>query len=256
MINVTKKGKLMKYFYTSKRNILVTINHFIMKNIVKNASHLLVAAVLLFTVSSCSKDDTPASYSNNNNNINLTNLQAQINSLPTEPLSNAELTSLSFMREEEKLARDVYITLYNKWGVNIFTNISNSEQTHMDAILLLLNKYSLTDPVGSNAVGVFNNATLQNLYNQLVAQGNTSVLDAYKVGATIEDLDIFDLKTALTGIDNQDIRLVYDMLTKGSRNHMRSFYKNILNTGGAYIPQYITQAEFDAIINSAMETGY
>ena len=160
------------------------------------------------------------------------------------------------MREEEKLARDVYITLYSKWSVNIFNNISSSEQTHMDAVLLLLKKYNLTDPVGSNAVGVFNNATLQNLYNQLVAQGNNSVLDAYKVGATIEDLDIFDLKNTLLNNDHQDIKLVYDMLTKGSRNHMRSFYKNILNTGGSYTPQYITQAEFDAIINSSMEIGF
>lgn len=227
-----------------------------MKNLIKNSGFSMLLAVLLFTVASCSKDDTPANNSNNNGNINAANLQAQITSLPTEPLNSAELTSLSFMREEEKLARDVYITLYNKWGVNIFTNISNSEQTHMDAILMLLSKYSLTDPVGNNAVGVFNNVTLQNLYNQLVAQGNTSVLDAYKVGATIEDLDIFDLKNALLNNDNQDIKLVYDMLTKGSRNHMRSFYKNILSVGGSYSPQYITQAEFDAIINSAMETGF
>lgn len=227
-----------------------------MKNIIKNASLLFLAAGLLLALTSCSKDDTSANNSNNNGNINLTNLQAQLNSLPIEPLSNDELTSLSFMREEEKLARDVYITLYSKWSVNIFNNISSSEQTHMDAVLLLLKKYNLTDPVGSTAVGVFNNATLQNLYNQLVAQGNNSVLDAYKVGATIEDLDIFDLKNALLNNDNQDIKLVYDMLTKGSRNHMRSFYKNILNTGGSYTPQYITQAEFDAIINSSMEIGF
>ena len=227
-----------------------------MKNIIKNASLLFLAAGLLLALTSCSKDDTSANNSNNNGNINLTNLQAQLNSLPIEPLSNDELTSLSFMREEEKLAREVYITLYSKWSVNIFNNISSSEQTHMDAVLLLLKKYNLTDPVGSTAVGVFNNATLQNLYNQLVAQGNNSVLDAYKVGATIEDLDIFDLKNTLLNNDNQDIKLVYDMLTKGSRNHMRSFYKNILNTGGSYTPQYITQAEFDAIINSSMETGF
>ncbi len=227
-----------------------------MKNLIKNSGFSILLAVLLFTVASCSKDDTPANNSNNNGNINAANLQAQITSLPTEPLNSAELTSLSFMREEEKLARDVYITLYNKWGVNIFTNISNSEQTHMDAILMLLSKYSLADPVSNNAVGVFNNVTLQNLYNQLVAQGNISVLDAYKVGATIEDLDIFDLKNALLNNDNQDIKLVYDMLTKRSRNHIRSFYKNILSVGGSYSPQYITQAEFDAIINTAMETGF
>lgn len=227
-----------------------------MKKLSKIPVFYLLFAALLFTVTSCSKDDTPGNNSNNSNNINLASLQAQISSLPNEPLNSAESSSLSFMREEEKLARDVYITLYNKWGVNIFTNISNSEQTHMDAILMLLNKYSLTDPVGSNVVGVFSNVTLQNLYTQLVAQGNVSVLDAYKVGATIEDLDIFDLENALSNNDNQDIKLVYDMLTKGSRNHMRSFYKNILNVGGTYTPQYITQAEFDAIINSAMETGF
>lgn len=227
-----------------------------MKNLLINSGLFLILSALIFTVASCSKDDSPANNGNDNGNINIANLQAQITSLPQESLNSAELTSLSFMREEEKLARDVYIALYNKWGVNIFTNISSSEQTHMESVLLLINKYSLTDPVGSNAVGEFSNSILQNLYSQLVAQGNTSVLEAYKVGATIEDLDIFDLKNALISIDNQDIRLVYDMLTKGSRNHMRSFYKNILNVGGTYTPQYITQAEFDAITNSAMETGF
>lgn len=226
-----------------------------MNNLIKNSGFSMLLPILLFAVVSCSKEDTPVN-NGNNGNINLISLQAQITSLPIEPLNSAELNSLSFMREEEKLARDVYITLYNKWGINIFTNISNSEQTHMDAIRMLLNKYSLTDPVGSSAVGVFSNATLQNLYTQLVAQGNVSVLDAYKVGATIEDLDIFDLKNALLNNDNQDIKLVYDMLAKGSRNHLRSFYKNILNIGGIYTPQYITQAEFDAIINGSMETGF
>lgn len=227
-----------------------------MKKVLKTGSFLLLSAVLLFTVPSCSKEGTTANNTNKNSNFNIANLQAQIISLPKELLSPSELSTLYLMREEEKLARDVYISLYNKWGVNIFSNISNSEQTHMDAILILLNKYSLTDPVGSNAVGVFNNATLQNLYTQLIEQGNTSVAEAYKVGATIEDLDIFDLKSALLNNDNQDIKLVYDMLTKGSRNHMRSFYKNILNVGGIYIPQHITQSEFDAIINSPMETGF
>ncbi len=227
-----------------------------MKNRLKSIASYLIGSVLMFSVFSCSKDDDPSNNTGNTGNGNMVNLQAQVNSLPVEPLSPDELTSLPFMREEEKLARDVYITLYSKWGSNIFSNISNSEQTHMEAVLMLLKKYGLTDPVGSNAVGVFNNTTLQNLYNQLVARGNTSILEAYKVGATIEDLDIYDLKTALINIDNRDIRLVYDNLTKGSRNHMRSFYKNILNAGGTYTPQYITQAEFDAIINSPMETGF
>jgi hypothetical protein len=227
-----------------------------MKNKINAIASCVIGAVLIFSVNSCSKNDKSSNNTGNNGNGNLVDLQAQVNGLPNEPLNPAELASLPFMREEEKLARDVYIALYNKWGSNIFLNISKSEQTHMDAVLLLLNKYGLTDPVGSNAIGVFGNAALQNLYNQLTAQGNTGLPEAYKVGATIEDLDIYDLKTALTGIDNRDMRLVYDILTKGSRNHMRSFYKNILNIAGTYIPQYISQAEFDAIINSPMETGF
>lgn len=226
-----------------------------MKQLLKYSGLGLLMGTLLLTALSCGKDAV-AGGNENNSNADLINLQAQINRLPKEPLNAAELNSLAFMREEEKLARDVYITLFNRWGVNIFNNISASEKNHMAAVLMLLNKYGLTDPVGANAVGVFKNVTLQNLYNQLVAQGNTSVLEAYKVGATIEDLDIFDLKKALIDIDNQDIRLTYDMLMKGSRNHLRSFYKNILNAGGTYTPQYITQAEFDAIINSAMERGF
>jgi hypothetical protein len=227
-----------------------------MKKSARNAGIAILFGTLFFSFSSCSKDENPDNNATNNDNINVANFQAQIKSLPNETLNPAELSSLLFMREEEKLARDVYITLYNKWAANIFTNISASEQTHMESVLLLLTKYNLTDPVGTNPVGVFNNAALQTLYNQLVALGNTSLTDAYKVGATIEDLDIFDLKNALTVIDNKDIRLVYDNLTKGSRNHLRSFYKNILNVGGTYTPQYITQTEFDAIINSPMETGF
>ncbi len=225
-----------------------------MKKLSKKSNLLLLALAFIFALAGCSKKDNITTHTNNN--ANLANLNAQIAALPAEPLSTAELNSLSFMKEEEKLARDVYVTLYNKWGVNIFTNITSSEQTHMDAISLLFSKYHLNDPVGTNGLGVFTNNTLQQLYNQLVTQGSISVLDAYKVGATIEDLDIFDLTNALTTIDNQDITLVYNVLLKGSRNHLRSYYKNILNAGGTYTPQYISQTAFNAIINSEMETGF
>jgi len=211
---------------------------------------------LIFIINACNKEDTPETDTVDYAVINVTNLQTQVDTLPKELISTEESTSLIFSREEEKLARDVYAVMIEKWGTKIFSNISTSEQTHMDAILMLLNKYQIADPVGTNAVGVFNNSDLQTLYNELVADGKVSILKAYTVGATIEDLDIYDLNNALKNIDNKDIRLVYSMLIKGSRNHLRSFYSNILKVGGTYTPQYISQAEFDAIINSAMETGF
>ena len=208
---------------------------------------MTVTLFLSLILVSCSKDKDNRNADNN--------LNSQVNNLPNEPLNTDERATLFFMREEEKLARDVYIFLYNKWALTIFNNISSSEQSHMDAIGQLLNKYNLPDPVGSNGYGIFSNPLLQNLYTQLTNQGSVSLLDALKAGATIEDLDIYDLKVALTKVDNQDITLVYNNLVKGSRNHLRSFYSNIINAGGTYTPQYITQAEFDAIINSPMETG-
>jgi hypothetical protein len=205
---------------------------------------MLVIGTLSLT-SSCKKADIIATPT----------VTSQIVDLPKETLSSDELNSLKMMREEEKLARDVYTTLFAKWGINVFINISSSEQQHTDAVLTLLNKYGLTDPVGNNAVGIFTNPDLQALYTQLVTQGNVSVLEAYKVGAKIEDLDIYDLKQALLKNDNQDIKFAYDLLSLGSRNHMRSFIGQILSLGGTYSAIFISQAEIDAIVASPRETG-
>ena len=205
----------------------------------------IIVLGLLSLTSSCQKADVILNAS----------VTSQIIDLPLEPLNADELTSLQLMREEEKLARDVYTTLYVKWGINVFLNISSSEQQHTDAVLTLLNKYGLKDPVGNNLPGVFTNPDLQALYTQLVAKGSASILEAYKVGATIEDLDIFDLKNSLLKSDNQDIKLVYDLLSMGSRNHMRTFYGQIISLVSNYSAQFITQSELVAIVTTPRETG-
>lgn len=174
---------------------------------------------------------------------------------PIEPLSAYETEALRYMREEEKLAHDIYVKMKEKWGTNIFGNISKAEQRHTDAILCLLNKYDLDDPVDNNGVGAFTNATLQTVYNTLLAEGNTSLKAALRVGATIEDLDIDDLLERTSNIDNKDIKAVFGELTRASRNHIRAFNQNLTNQGETYVPQYISQALFDEIILSAKEPG-
>ena len=213
---------------------------------------ITLLAATVFFVSSCSENEA---IDPQTSSYNQTQVTQQIISLPTEAISEAEKNGLLVMREEEKLAKDVYVTLYKKWNLNVFNNIASSEETHTSAVLSLLQKYNISDPVGNNTVGVFENATLQKLYNDLVSQGSISLLEAVKVGATIEDLDIKDLQEYLKEVDNQDITLVYNNLTKGSRNHLRSFYGQILAQKGTYAAQFITQSEFDAIVNSARETG-
>jgi hypothetical protein len=213
----------------------------------------LWALALLVVIAGCSKNNDPINAGQGNMTTSLAAINQTVINSPTEPLDDAEKARILFIREEEKLAYDVYQTMFDIYGVNVFQNIPNSELSHMEAMLTIIKKYNLVDPMETNARGVYANPVLQSLYNQLVSQGRVSLLAAYQVGATIEELDISDLNSSLVVTNNQDVRLVYDFLNKGSRNHLRSFYKNIKNWNGTYIPIYITQTEFDAIVNSAME---
>ena len=183
------------------------------------------------------------------------NLWDLIDTLPYEVLSDAEIAALVFMREEEKLARDVYLDMSDLWGTQIFVNIADSEQTHMDVVLRLIHKYNLEDPAENRSRGEFADATMQGLYDSLVAQGTASLADALVVGATIEDLDIFDLSQQLTVVDNEDVTVVFENLQKGSRNHLRAFFGSLDNMNIAYTPMYISQQEYDDIVNSPMERG-
>lgn len=150
----------------------------------------------------------------------------------TEDLSEAESKGLIFMREEEKLARDVYLTLYNLWGLRVFTNISKSEQTHMNAIKSLLDKYEITDPVVNNDVGVFTNSDLHALFGTLKEQGSQSEVEALKVGALIEEIDIRDIRLEIDEhVDSQDVIWVYENLLNGSYNHLRAFVRNLQSRG-------------------------
>jgi hypothetical protein len=170
-------------------------------------------------------------------------------------LSADESAALLYMREEEKLAHDVYVTFYSQWGLPIFQNISQSEQTHTDAVKMLLDRYGLSDPA-SGAVGVFTNPDLQKLYNDLIARGSQSQAEAIKVGAAIEEIDILDLQERLAQIDNADIQQVFNNLLKGSYNHLRAFVSTLnTQTGETYQPQYLSAEAYQAIISASMGFG-
>ena len=171
------------------------------------------------------------------------------------PLSEDEINGLLYMVEEEKLARDVYLTLYNETGLVVFSNIAQSEQTHMDMVLSLIEKYNLTAPDTLNQVGVFQNEELQALYDQLVQMGSQSTEDALKVGALIEETDIKDLEDWIAKTDNEDIKTVYSNLMKGSENHLRAFVGQLERLGVNYTAQVLPQEQVDEILSSAPAHG-
>lgn len=170
-------------------------------------------------------------------------------------LSEAEAAGLLYMREEEKLARDVYLALYEKWGVTEFQTISQSEQIHMDALKNLVERYGLADPVQAEA-GKFTDPGLQALYDELVSRGSQSVSEALKVAGLIEETDILDLQERLAGTDNADIQQVYNNLLRGSENHLRGFANALsIQTGETYQPQLMDAAAYQAILTSS-QGGY
>ena len=170
-------------------------------------------------------------------------------------LTADETAGLLLMREEEKLARDVYLTLADQWGVRVFSNIASSEAAHMAAMGDLITRYDLVDPIVNDVRGVFTNPDLQKLYNDLVARGSVSVNEAFQVGALIEDLDIYDLENLLAKTDKADIMVVYENLQKGSRNHLRAFTRQIERGGDTYEPAYISEVEYQTIVESGQERG-
>lgn len=193
---------------------------------------LILAIVTLFPIASCKEKDGV-------DPVILT-------------LTDDEKTDLLYLREEEKLARDVYLFSSAKYGTQIFANISWSEQKHMDEVLTLLIKYGISDPA-SKDTGVFNDAVLQQLYVDLTLKSEKSLADALEVGATIEDLDIRDIKVNIGRTTKSDLVDVYDKLQCGARNHMRAYYNQLKNEGITYEPKYLSQDELDAILEGSHE---
>ena len=224
-----------------------------MKKGVRNILIIACVVILLIIIFSVQNSNVSDEYVISKNDfVNPHNL---IDNVSLNELSQNEIDGLVLMREEEKLARDVYLRLGEMWNMKIFNNIANSEQTHTDSVEFLLDKYEIVDPVKDNSIGVFESTELLTLYNNLIERGSQSLLDALVVGALVEDLDINDLENLLQETNNNDIKIVYDNLQRGSRNHLRAYVSQIQKNKGSYSPIYISQEEFNLIISSQQETG-
>jgi len=169
-------------------------------------------------------------------------------------LDEAEVAHLLFIREEEKMARDVYLVLYEIWGSPVFANIAESEQAHMDAMKNLLDFYGIPDPAADDNVGVFSDPNIGALYLRLVEWGSASEADAFLVGGFIEEYDILDLWKAYEETDEDRIKTVYRNLYEGSYNHLDAFVYNYGSlTGKSYVPQLLTDAEYDLVMAYATQ---
>ncbi len=230
-----------------------------MKQIMKNnaimAPFIMVLAVLLVMPMAAANAGKGKPRGFNGGGMGPGGMASTVSQFPKEDLSQEERDGLLKMVEEEKLARDVYSFLHDKWKDPIFTNIESAEQRHMNAIISLISKYELENPVQDLEPGQFATPEMQELYDTLTIEGSQGLEQALQVGATIEDLDIKDLNELIEKCDNQDVLMVFQNLVKGSRNHLRAFTSYLDSLGATYTAKYLSQEEVDQIAESDWERG-
>ena len=151
------------------------------------------------------------------------------------PLTLDEIATLLWMREEEKLARDVYIKMTEYYPVDVFSNIAAAEQKHFDAIGRKLEQYGIAD-VAKTEIGAFYDPVLQKMYEDFVADGLISYVDALFVGVDIEEADLVDLTVAIDETDSRPLKRTYSRLLIGSQHHLDSFIKLLEKEGIDYEP--------------------
>jgi len=204
----------------------------------------------------------------------VSSVDSSVDSTADSSLDYNEKMHLMFMREEEKLARDVYQTLGQMYPDSaIFGNIDDSEQQHTTAVKEIIEKYGEEDPNTNDNIGIFTGEDFgwyfTEKFNLLVERASISELEALYVGAFIEELDMMDInqcpqvivdtdngindvsECARVYTDNADIQRLYTSLLDGSDSHLEGYVENIEKQigEGAYQAQVLSQEQVDVILD-------
>jgi hypothetical protein len=163
-------------------------------------------------------------------------------------LSTREKEGLPFIWEEEKAARDLYTGLYEKNNLTIFLDLVISESSHMDQAQAVIEKHGLTVP--PDEPGIFQNQTLQEIHDRLLAEGLQSDKDALTAAATFEEISIIDLEKEISASQAEDVITAYQGLLAGSRKHLRSYVSDLEDLGIEYQPRYLDPTEFQKMVKS------
>lgn len=167
---------------------------------------------------------------------------------PDAELTDVEKEGIQYIYEVEKVARDVYHYFYDEWETPVQNIISGSEQSHMDILKELIDKYYLGDPAEGKDYGEFSNSDLQQLYQDLIGLGLSSEVDALSTAAMIEEFDIVEIKEYVNKTDKDDVISAYNKLTEGSESHLRIFVSHLEDRAVEYQPQYLSQQDYNQII--------
>ena len=147
-------------------------------------------------------------------------------------LTPKEKKALTYMYQEEKLAKDVYYVLGKMYPDVRTFNIYKSETIHERSVANVLRHYNIPLPVRSSVVGKFKNPELQKLYDELIAKGKKSKIDAIEVGIMVEVTDVEDLDKYLKEATSPDVIALFKFLRAGSYNHYNAFNRALIALTG------------------------
>lgn len=129
-----------------------------------------------------------------------------------------------YMREEERMARDLYQAFADAHGSDTaFARIAKAEQRHFDAIGRILTRYGIEDLSAGKEAGKYAEPKLQKEYDRLLAQGKESLAKAYQAGIEVEKADIADLDDVIKQTTAPDAKRVFENLRNGSLHHLDAF---------------------------------
>lgn len=220
-----------------------------MKNIISSS----ILTLTLFSFSACGGSSNPSGinttyaddgYTKENTPLVVTDA---INA-EKSTLSQELKESITYMYNEEKLAKDVYLNVYAVQPLKQLYNIaSKSEVKHEEAVNDLAVKYDLNitlypdtqapydeTSLNSYGSGQYPVVKIQELYDTLYDKGIQSQQDALEVGCLVEVTDIDDLDayiTQATDSNASDVLTVFDFLRDGSYKHYWAFDKGLKNIG-------------------------
>ncbi|MBJ7469935.1 MAG: DUF2202 domain-containing protein [Solirubrobacteraceae bacterium] len=198
---------------------------------IATAGALVCAAVAMAVVAARSDDPTPGTVGAGAPGVSSGQVAEQASPQarpqetpsPAATLTTEQAAALAYLREEEKLARDVYLVLSGTSGDRRFTMIGRSEQQHYDMVGGLLATYGVPDPALGRKPGAFTDPALQDAYDDFVQRGSVSREAALAVGREIERMDLADLAERRAGLPQPDIQAVVDRLAAGSQRHLAAF---------------------------------
>jgi len=165
-------------------------------------------------------------------------------------ITDADISGLNYVLEEEKLAYDFYSEMYKKYNKKVFENIMNNEKVHMEMVQKLMNDLNIEISSSMQNSGEFSDRTIQVLFNDFITAGNYSFSDALRAAAMIEETDISDVRTQYSKAGDERVKALYDCLDISSQNHLRSLVKSLVKEDINYTPKVLSREVYNSIISS------